>query len=192
MHTTATEVPPAGRQPAPGSLRIVQRLVNTLDVETGEDDLADPAHLRAWLVDADLIDPNDHVDQAARERLKSVREAFREILGAHTGASVDPAAEALLQREMCTLEVKIDAGGVRLVPAGEGVDRAVAALLSAVAEASLTGTWRRLKVCREHTCRFAFYDHSKNGSGCWCDMAVCGNRAKARRYRERARGAVPS
>ncbi|MGH2778535.1 MAG: CGNR zinc finger domain-containing protein, partial [Actinomycetota bacterium] len=31
----------------------------------------------------------------------------------------------------------------------------------------------------------AFYDHSKNRSGKWCTMRVCGNRAKTRAYRER-------
>ena len=45
------------------------------------------------------------------------------------------------------------------------------------------GTWRRLKACREDTCQWAFYDRSKNRSGTWCSMAVCGNRAKARAYR---------
>ena len=49
--------------------------------------------------------------------------------------------------------------------------------------------WRRLKACRLHTCEWAFYDHTKNRSGAWCTMQVCGNRTKARSYRERrARG----
>ena len=32
---------------------------------------------------------------------------------------------------------------------------------------------------------WAFYDHSRNRSGTWCEMGKCGNRAKARRWRER-------
>jgi predicted RNA-binding Zn ribbon-like protein len=48
------------------------------------------------------------------------------------------------------------------------------------------GTWERLKACALHdTCEWAFYDWSKNRSGTWCDMKVCGNRSKARAYRER-------
>ena len=39
-------------------------------------------------------------------------------------------------------------------------------------------------------CRWAFYDGSKNRSGRWCDMASCGNRMKARAFRERAREAA--
>ena len=49
------------------------------------------------------------------------------------------------------------------------------------------GTWLRLKACRNYTCRWAFYDHSKNRSGHWCTMSVCGNRQKSRGYRQRHR-----
>ena len=49
------------------------------------------------------------------------------------------------------------------------------------------GTWERFKVCRSDTCRWAFYDHSKNGRSCWCSMRVCGSRQKARTYRARQR-----
>jgi predicted RNA-binding Zn ribbon-like protein len=37
----------------------------------------------------------------------------------------------------------------------------------------------RIKICR--ACGWLFLDQSKNGSRIWCDMAVCGNRSKARR-----------
>jgi predicted RNA-binding Zn ribbon-like protein len=33
------------------------------------------------------------------------------------------------------------------------------------------GTWSRLKPCRNHGCRWLFYDHSTNRSGTWCTMA---------------------
>ncbi len=52
------------------------------------------------------------------------------------------------------------------------------------------GNWPRLKVCREDTCAWAFYDRSKNRSGAWCSMAVCGNRTKARAYRARHGDAI--
>ena len=47
------------------------------------------------------------------------------------------------------------------------------------------GTWSRLKACRAGTCRWAFYDHTRNRSGVWCTMDVCGNRTKVRSFRER-------
>ena len=52
-------------------------------------------------------------------------------------------------------------------------------------KAEAEGTWERLKACRNEDCRWAFYDVSKNRSGSWCDMAVCGARHKMRAYRKR-------
>jgi predicted RNA-binding Zn ribbon-like protein len=47
------------------------------------------------------------------------------------------------------------------------------------------GSWYRLKSCRKDSCRWAFYDRSRNRSRSWCSMSVCGNRMKATRFRER-------
>jgi len=44
-----------------------------------------------------------------------------------------------------------------------------------------------LKVCPADTCQWAFYDASRKRSAVWCDMRVCGNRAKVRGFRERTR-----
>ncbi|MDQ3777760.1 MAG: CGNR zinc finger domain-containing protein [Actinomycetota bacterium] len=45
------------------------------------------------------------------------------------------------------------------------------------------GSWQRLKTCRN--CGWAFWDESKNRSGVWCSMQLCGSRLKVRRYRNR-------
>ena len=66
-----------------------------------------------------------------------------------------------------------------------GADAVVAELLAITHESMAAGTWPRLKACRAHDCEWAFYDRSRNRSGTWCSMAVCGNRAKARNYRRR-------
>ncbi len=48
----------------------------------------------------------------------------------------------------------------------------------------------RMKICRN--CGWLFIDRSKNRSRAWCDMAVCGNRAKAsRHYRRRKEEEAP-
>jgi predicted RNA-binding Zn ribbon-like protein len=46
---------------------------------------------------------------------------------------------------------------------------------------------RRIKTCPAHDCGWKFVDRSKNRSRRWCDMAVCGNLTKTRRYRARNR-----
>ena len=67
-------------------------------------------------------------------------------------------------------------------PLDSALGRIVAALHAGIAD----GTWPRLKACERDTCRWAFYDHSRNRSGHWCSMAVCGSREKNRRaYRRR-------
>jgi predicted RNA-binding Zn ribbon-like protein len=46
----------------------------------------------------------------------------------------------------------------------------------------------RLRECAGEACGWVFLDRTKNASRRWCDMAECGNRAKARRYRARQKG----
>jgi predicted RNA-binding Zn ribbon-like protein len=48
----------------------------------------------------------------------------------------------------------------------------------------------RVRECGSDTCFWLFLDHSKNGTRRWCDMKVCGNRAKARRHYQRGRETV--
>jgi len=47
----------------------------------------------------------------------------------------------------------------------------------------------RMKICRN--CGWLFIDRSKNRSRSWCDMAVCGNRAKASRHYRRKKEEMP-
>ena len=88
------------------------------------------------------------------------------------------------------MRVRFDpAGAALLEPEAAGVDGALGRLVAIVhATVADRDAWKRLKACRLHTCEWAFYDHTKNRSGAWCNMAVCGNRAKARAYRERRAG----
>src|SRR5260370_12175233 len=44
-----------------------------------------------------------------------------------------------------------------------------------------------IRECEEGACRWLFLDRSKNHSRRWCDMRVCGNRSKARRFQARLR-----
>ena len=60
------------------------------------------------------------------------------------------------------------------------VAQAAAALLT-------EGPIDRLRMCEATDCGWLFLDMSKNRSRRWCDMAVCGNRAKAARHYRRRR-----
>ncbi len=52
-----------------------------------------------------------------------------------------------------------------------------------------SGHPERIKICDNDRCRWVFYDTSRTGRRRWCDMATCGNRAKAARHRARVKGA---
>jgi predicted RNA-binding Zn ribbon-like protein len=174
---------------APDQLDHIRVFVNTFDIETRDDQLADPAALSAWLQDRDLLaDGDTALSDADVRQARSLREALRKLLLAHNGAPLDPAAvdEVNAAAKSAELVVRFDEHGhADLAPVRPGIDGALGRLLAVVYRAMADGTWERLKACRDDTCEWAFYDWSKNRSGAWCDMAVCGNRAKARAYRER-------
>ena len=176
---------------APGELDAIRQLVNTFDLETGEEKLGDARTLAAWLAERGLLDadaPPLSDDDVARAH--ALREALRKLLLAHNGFPVDPAAVEAFNSAAAASElvVRFDSDGTAaLVPARPGIDVALGRLCAIVFRAQADGTWQRLKACGDHACEWAFYDWTKNRSGTWCDMAVCGNRAKARAYRERSR-----
>jgi predicted RNA-binding Zn ribbon-like protein len=182
-----TEAPATG---VPTGAQLLIAFVNTVDLETpGVDELRSPDLCADWLRQHGLLDAGEPVTAADVVRVIEVREALRNLILGNTGEPVDPAAATVLERHSrsAPLRVSVAAGGsVGLAPVRPGVDAALGRLLATVAAATMDGSWRRLKACRKHSCRFAFYDRSKNGSRSWCDMSSCGNRVKAARYRERA------
>ena len=170
------------REQAPGQLALVERFVNSIDGD--RDDIATPEGLRTWLAEAGYADEPTSADV---ERLHEIREGLRSVLDANSGDPVDPAAVAGLNRALAatTMRVRVAEDGSAELVAEGGIERLVADLAAAMMAARADGTWARLKVCRDDTCRWAFYDRSKNRSGTWCSMEDCGSKAKMRAYRER-------
>ena len=56
-----------------------------------------------------------------------------------------------------------------------------------LASLAIVESGRELRRCANDLCRFLFIDTSRSGSRRWCDMSICGNRAKGRRARVRKR-----
>jgi predicted RNA-binding Zn ribbon-like protein len=178
--------------PAPGALETVRAFVNTLDVDDAIEGLSGPEDLARWLTDHELVRgaaPVRVTDDDVR-RAVALREALRAELLGHHGDPVDPAAietlDAAARRAKLTLRFT-GPGETALEPAAGGVDGALGRLLAIVKAAIDDGSWQRLKACPADDCRWAFFDASRNRSAVWCDMRVCGNRAKVRGYRERTR-----
>lgn len=180
------------RNAAPGRLDVVRAFVNTIDIEDGREELDSPERLRAWLAAHGLIPDGQPAADADLTHAIEVRESLRALLRVNNGEGIEPGVLDTLNRagDRAPLRVAFDAEGSVLAPANSGVDAALALLLAIVHDAMVAGSWTRLKACRNHTCAWAFYDHSKNRSGAWCSMSVCGSRSKARTYRQRRKTAT--
>jgi predicted RNA-binding Zn ribbon-like protein len=181
------------KRPAPHALDLVIDFVNTADLETGEEALAEPAGLAAWLSGRGLLPAGTKPSARELRGAIELREALRRTMLAHNGGAPDTAAGELLGEvaRRGGLSVQFGQDTARLAPTADGLPAALAALLVPVAEAMADDSWRRVKACRAEDCRWAFYDFSRNRAGTWCDMAVCGNREKVRAYRQRAPRAAP-
>jgi predicted RNA-binding Zn ribbon-like protein len=109
----------------------------------------------------------------------AVRHTFlrlREAIDAYFRARVlDAAADGLLADLLEAMAIVL-----RQATSPDGLDAATAHSALRLLSAS---EQERMKICGN--CGWLFLDRSKNRSRSWCDMAVCGNRAKAGRHRQR-------
>jgi len=186
---------PGHREPAPGGLGLVQAFLNSVDIEGQTDAFSDRKGLTRWLQEWGLLPPEAAVSERDRRRTIAMREALRDVVEARDAGRDAFEAAARLERSSrrSPLVVRLSADGVpALHPKARGVDAAIARLLSEASLAAAEGTWLRLKICRNDVCRWAFFDASRNRSGAWCSMAVCGNRLKGRAFRSRRRRALSS
>lgn len=178
----------AGRRPpAPGRLELLRTFINSVDLESGQDDLASVEALEEWLQARGLAVPGTRLTEADRASTIAFRETVREVLEANAGhGSGGDAIDRLnAVAERVPLHVRIGGASTLEPTATRGVDAAIGRLLAIIYESITQGTWQRLKVCRNDACRWAFYDSSRNRSGAWCTMAICGNRMKGRSFRRR-------
>jgi len=172
--------------------------VNTLALIHGEprDDLTTAAEALAWLEARGLVHPEavkTATGPAALRRVRRVRAALRELAEAgHTGRTPDAAALSELNRVLGAREILAlvpTADGLRLDhrhgrhPLEEALGRLVEPMVREIGE----GRAARLRPCANDACRWLFYDASRQRRRRWCDMASCGNRAKAARHRARRR-----
>jgi predicted RNA-binding Zn ribbon-like protein len=176
----------ADRDTATGDLGLVQAFVNSVDLQDGPELLTDTNTLKDWLVAKRLLGPDEPVGEADLQHAIALREAIRAVIGANTGLPVYPVEVATLNQAAATSGLRMrfgPDGRPRLEPGADGPVGAMGRLVAALYSAMQDDGWTRLKLCGSDSCRWAFYDRSKNHSSRWCTMASCGNRAKARRFR---------
>jgi hypothetical protein len=173
---------------APAGVALVQDFLNTKAIEEHRDLLADPVLAQSWVINAvqawsmtrgdeelpPTLTPTDVT------KLHALRATIAGLVNGDAGGSPGigsvPASFALS-----------DSGEVRLDPAGSGWRWLASALWGEILLSQQIGTWRRLKQCHNTDCRSTFYDRSKNNSGVWHSVKVCGNAANLRASRARRR-----
>ncbi|MBX9403791.1 CGNR zinc finger domain-containing protein [Lysobacter sp. BMK333-48F3] len=133
---------------------------------------------------------------AALSRCKQLREALCEALYALAGGRA-PAPSALDAIDRARLDASraaqlvSDRGRLRTQwsPQRSGLDLIAHVITAYAIDLLKDPRIDRLRVCDGRDCGWVFVDTSKNGRRRWCDMATCGNVAKARRFQQRHREA---
>jgi predicted RNA-binding Zn ribbon-like protein len=175
-------------KPAPGALRRVQALINSVDRESGQDQLGELGGATHWLTANGLLAEGATVGDSDLAAVISVREALRALVIHNNGGPLAEAAPAALRAIAVDGSACVsvdDRGVVSVRPAGGALRARLLGLLLIVRDAQLDGTWVHLKACANDGCQWAFYDRSRNHRGTWCDMASCGNKLKNREFRAR-------
>jgi predicted RNA-binding Zn ribbon-like protein len=186
---------PGAKAPAPGDLRIVQLFVNSLDIEEGTEQFDSPGALSSWLYRHGLTARRVKMGDRDLRRARSFRELLRDMALANNGEPMAPAMVGELQRELSRLRFRIEFDPIRELrfeSSRGGLDEALGHLMAIVSAEMIRGRWGRMKACARDACRWVFYDHSRNRTGTWCSMSICGSRTKVSAYYRRHRRTSPS
>ncbi|MFE4370838.1 CGNR zinc finger domain-containing protein [Streptomyces sp. NPDC056835] len=185
---------------APAGLALVQELINTRAIRGYAPDLlADRESAERWLTGATgewarihgVDSPDCALSLSDPRALRDLRESFERLLTTAPASGVDPGTAAPPRpasgRGVAVRLAPDEQGQVRPLPVGRGRGWLESALWSETLLAQRAGTWPRLKICRNGECGSAFYDTSRNNSGVWHDVRICGNAANLRASRQRKR-----
>lgn len=124
----------------------------------------------------------------ALKRCIELREAIAEILYASLDGR-DPLATSLKTLERSIQAARLQQQLIRKQAGFQwewGENRAelpLWALSMCASDLLLSEAVERVRACGNPECRWLFLDTSKNHSRRWCDMKLCGNRMKARRFK---------
>ncbi|MHB1863226.1 MAG: CGNR zinc finger domain-containing protein [Gemmatimonadaceae bacterium] len=182
--------------------------VNSDADASATDALLDFATMVRWLGAAQVIDAERAAGMTRRaqqqpagasaalvdaRRVRAALRALAESGGTHRESRLNAVAEInrILGRSAGTrrLEMRADGAFARaFVPGGDAFAGLMIPLVESAADALILGELPRVRRCANPSCHRVFYDATKNGGRRWCDMATCGNRAKAARHRARGRG----
>jgi predicted RNA-binding Zn ribbon-like protein len=129
----------------------------------------------------------------ALSRAQSVREAIFHLFAAVSAARKPrPADLALLNEEIPAAfgQMRVAAANDEFVlkpdPAPDDLAFPLTPVVKSAVDLLTSADLDRVRTCAADTCEWLFLDTTKNRTRRWCDMKICGNREKVRRFRTRA------
>lgn len=164
------------------------------------DDLHSPGDLLAWAVAAGVLTAHEKAQternftkhpasgQQLLREAKSIRARLREIFKSPRGkASREDfaALNSLLGQHAAVPAIANTQGRWAVGWRPTATPGILLPVLLSAAELLTGNGLARVRECGSPTCTFLFLDTSKNHSRRWCDMRVCGNRAKVTQFRRR-------
>jgi len=186
-----------------------RRASTSADVVRRVDALRDFDLFIDWLHSAAVLD----VERAAGMRRRAIQQPAGAAAALVDARRVRSALRTLAERGLQSGKARADAldeinrihgrsAGTRRVEAradgsyartfvtvGDAFAGLMIAVVDSAADSLIAGELARVHRCSDPRCPHVFIDTTKNGRRRWCDMATCGNRAKAARHRRRARDA---
>ena len=177
--------------------------VNSESSARGSDGLHDFERFVRWLEGAQLLDAERASSMRRRahqqpagalavlgdaRRVRTVLRAMAERGFASHDVRGDALAEInrVLGRSAGTRRLELTGDGSFMrtfVPVGDAFAGLLIPIVESAADALILGELVRVRRCADPRCGRVFQDETKNGRRRWCDMATCGNRAKAARHR---------
>lgn len=181
--------------------------VNTDDVRRGVriDVLRDFDGLLRWLAAAGVLDGErlSLMQRRAQQQpagataslvdARRVRAALRAL--AERGLSLERARNdaigeinRVLGRSAGTRRVEAQPDGRfarTFVPGGDAFAGLMIPVVESAVDSLIASELERVRRCSDSRCTRLFLDTTRNARRRWCDMATCGNRAKAARFRAR-------
>ena len=130
----------------------------------------------------------------ALTRAKALREEMFALVSAMVCGNLPPKTALATLREHWLIgteahDLRFDNGRVIADVRADAADLGLVAAMVAyrMVEHVMPQPAERLRMCSGTNCAWVFIDSSKAGRRRWCDMAVCGNAAKAQRFYARTR-----
>jgi len=184
-------------------------------VDTAVEFIGNGEDLLSWLDQAHLV-PKDVLEQfrakaapgeldAVATHARAFREWFRGFVRERMGkplsddavAALDPLNRILARDEAYgQIVARRDSENSGLALESHrrwrSSDTLLIPIARSIADLLTTENFSDVKACQGHACTLLFVDHTRGRARRWCNMAVCGNRAKQAAHRERAGKAAES